>query len=134
MLALRDHAPSTGTYEVTLPAEANSPRLARAAVAQQCAAWGLGRLCEEASLLVSELVGNAVRHAGTVIHVTLVAFVNGLRLEVTDGSGLPLRPQGVTLQAEGGRGLAIVDALATHHGVEGHPHGKTVWAELSWTR
>jgi hypothetical protein len=55
-------------------------------------------------------------------------------VEVTDGSTLPLRPQTPPLVAEGGRGLAIVDALASHHGVEGHPHGKTVWAELSCTR
>ena len=119
------------TYETTLPAEPASAPLARSAVQQHCRRWGLGDLCEDATLIVTELVANAVRHAGTVIRLRLRRTDGGLRLEVTDGSPRPVRLTSPGLLDEGGRGLALVDALATHYGVEGQPGGKTVWAELT---
>ena len=51
-------------------------------------------------------------------------------MEVSDGSTQPIRPRIATPADEGGRGLALVDALASHHGVRNSPGGKTVWAEL----
>jgi PAS domain S-box-containing protein len=86
-----------------------------------------------AELVVSELVTNALLHAGppVVVGVGVAATDDGVRVEVHDTSrALPVRPladdAGMT-----GRGLAIVDALASRWGVEPLPDGKVVWAELN---
>ncbi len=118
------------TYHATYPAEPRSVGAARAAVQKSCQRWGYGRLCDDAKLIVSELVGNAVRHAGTDIGLTLLARREGLRMEVSDGSSRPVRPRIATPADEGGRGLTLVDALASHHGVRRSATGKMVWAEL----
>lgn len=118
------------TYHATYPAEAHSVGVARAAVKENCHRWGYGCLYDDAALIVSELVCNAVRHAGTDIGLTLMSRRRGLRVEVSDGSTRPIRPRIATTADEGGRGLALVDALASHHGVRSAPGGKTVWAEL----
>jgi anti-sigma regulatory factor (Ser/Thr protein kinase) len=120
----------SATYVVSLPAEAMSVRRARAVVAAHCAAWGLDGVSEDASLIASELVSNSVQHAGTVIQLTVSAFPGVLRLEVSDQSTRPIRPQTPPASADGGRGLLLVDSLAAHYGVEGRPDGKTIWAEL----
>ena len=125
-----DQTDDPTTYETTLPAEPGSAPLARSAVERHCGRWDLSELCDDATLIVSELVSNAVRHAGTVIGLRLRRTDRGIRLEVTDGSVRPIRRTTPGVLDEGGRGLALVDALATHYGVEGHPGGKTVWAEL----
>ena len=122
---------NTARYQVTLPADVMSPRRARAIVAAQCAAWGLDGVSDDAAVIVSELVSNSVQHAATFIHLTLFAFSDLLRLEVSDQSPRPLRHETRSALAEGGRGLLLVDALAGHYGVVGGPEGKTVWAELS---
>lgn len=140
MFAPRDHdhdhdqVATTSFFEMTLPADDRSPRRARAAVAEHCDTWGLRRVSEDAALIVSELVANAARHAGTGIHLTVRGLTEVLRLEVSDGCTAPLRYPAPTLLAEGGRGLLLVDALASHHGVVGRVDGKTVWAELDAVR
>lgn len=121
---------TTTTYHATYPAEPRSVGAARAAVQQSCQRWGYGRLCDDAKLIVSELVCNAVRHAGTDIGLTLITRREGLRMEVSDGSTRPIRARIAGPSDEGGRGLALVDALASHHGVRRSAIGKTVWAEL----
>ena len=118
------------TYHATYPAEPRTVGVARAAVQESCQRWGYGQLSADAELIVSELVCNAVRHAGTDIGLTLITRREGLRLEVSDSSTRPIRPRIATPSDEGGRGLALVDALASHHGVRNSPGGKTVWAEL----
>ena len=118
------------TYHATYPAEPHSVGVARTAVKENCHRWGYGGLCDDAALIVSELVCNAVRHAGTDIGLTLTARREGLRMEVSDGSTQPIRPRIATPADQDGRGLALVDALASHHGVRSSPGGKTVWAEL----
>jgi anti-sigma regulatory factor (Ser/Thr protein kinase) len=92
---------------------------------------------ENAALLVSELVGNAVRHGrplpGGVISVSWSHDDGCLVLEVTDGGSVSGAPQ---LRRAGpydtrGRGLAIVDALAHSWGVVDRNEASTVWVELS---
>jgi anti-sigma regulatory factor (Ser/Thr protein kinase) len=121
------------TYRATYAAEPQSVRAARDAVQQSCQQWGYGRLCDDAKLIVSELVCNAVQHAGTDVALTLMARRRGLRMEVADKSTGDLQPRTAGPMDEGGRGLVLVDALASHHGVRRTPGGKTVWAELDMT-
>jgi anti-sigma regulatory factor (Ser/Thr protein kinase) len=92
---------------------------------------------EDLALLVSELVTNAVRHAGLSSRDPIdVKLVNGgrtVRLAVHDGGHgfafSPARDEGPPVA--GGRGLAIVDALSASWGVDREGDGCTVWCELA---
>lgn len=83
------------------------------------------------ALLVSELATNAMLHGEGQVRVRVVPRDAGVRVEVGDaGSRLPAR-RSSELDAEGGRGIALVEALASAWGVESSsPDGKTVWFEL----
>lgn len=88
-------------------------------------------LLDTLELLVSELVTNAVVHAGTPCTISLLRFGDRLRVEVADGSGdLPVHSDPPAL-AEGGRGVGLVamlsDGCGSHHSPEG---GKICWFEL----
>ena len=86
---------------------------------------------DEVTLLVSELASNAVRHASTPFTVSMQCDGTTVRVEVADHDpALPV-PQQPHAEAVTGRGLLIVDALATRWGVEPSADGKTVWFELA---
>ncbi|MBA3266685.1 MAG: ATP-binding protein [Acidimicrobiia bacterium] len=82
-------------------------------------------------LLVTELVTNAIRHADSHVDVAIRLLPETLRVEVRDTA--EGRPAVVDAgpDAERGRGLAMVDALAEAWGVEPDGHGKVVWFEIS---
>lgn len=113
-----------------LPPRPASASVARELVACACHDWGFDGLIDDLSLVVTELVANAVRHAGTQMEIRLINLDCGIRLEVQDQSTRPLRPRPSTVVDEGGRGLMLVDALATRYGVEGEAKGKRVWVEM----
>lgn len=89
------------------------------------------RPTDEAVLLVSELVGNAVRHTGAhVIGLRMARRRGWVRAEVRDPSRglpclLPVHPLDTT-----GRGLFLVDTLSDRWGVDLLPRGKTTWFEM----
>ncbi|MFJ4081554.1 SpoIIE family protein phosphatase [Streptomyces iakyrus] len=84
-----------------------------------------------ATLLVSELVTNAVRFATGPITVRLIRSGHGLLCEVGDtGNGRP-RLRRADLLDDGGRGLSIVHRLTTRWGVRWTETGKVVWAEVA---
>ena len=85
---------------------------------------------DTALLVVTELVTNAVRHGQSTVTLAVTVDDGRLLLEVADeGSGVPnVRHPG--WQAVGGRGLLLVEALATRWGVQRLHGGKVVWAEL----
>lgn len=88
-------------------------------------------IVETAVLLTSEIVTNALVHAAD--GATLVIEANGTsaRIEVLDpGHPTYLAPLEVDPWSEHGRGLAIVDRLASAWGVEARGYGKAVWFEL----
>lgn len=99
-------------------------------VVTACCSWGLASICDDVALVVTELVANAVRHAGTDIEISVAHITDGVRLEVRDGSTRPLRPRAALSSDEGGRGLLLVDALSSRYGVLGDANGKSVWVEL----
>ncbi|MGV9556276.1 ATP-binding protein [Streptomyces sp. NPDC003401] len=91
-------------------------------------------MTEDAVLLVSELVGNAVRHTGArVFGLRLRRRRGWIRVEVRDPSrGLPcLMP--VQETDVSGRGLFLVDELSDRWGVDLLPRGKTTWFEMRVT-
>jgi anti-sigma regulatory factor (Ser/Thr protein kinase) len=83
----------------------------------------------DARLVVSELVTNAVLHARTPIEVQVLLGAGTLRIEVTD-SGLD-RPHVWAERDRGGRGLPIVEAVASGWGVLDQGSRKTVWCEIA---
>lgn len=86
-------------------------------------------LVGDAVLLTSELVTNAVRHARTPFEVEVVCD-GAVRVVVRDGSAEPPMVQHPEPDELGGRGLLLVEALATRWGFEANGQGKTVWFEL----
>ncbi|WP_431783116.1 ATP-binding protein [Streptomyces chumphonensis] len=107
---------------------------ARAGLRVTLATWGLTAIEEEASLVLSELLTNAVRHAnvpGRQIETRYLLVPDGLRVEVHDACDVrPVMelPAGATT---GGWGLPLVDVLAARWGVSDRQGpGKVVWAEL----
>jgi two-component sensor histidine kinase len=108
---------------------------ARHFIARTLAAWqGLTGAAETAVLLTSELVTNALRYSqGSVkVHVDVDEQTQTVRISVHDAD--PRMPQllAVAAEAENGRGLWLVDALAKRWGTEQLPgDGKQVWFELA---
>lgn len=117
-----------------LRASSSAPSQARTFVAEQLHA-DLGELyeqslCDDALLLTSELVTNAVLHARTGVELSVVTGDHGIHVEVADDDpGLP-RQRRAGLEGLGGRGLALVAALAGDWGVRLAPPGKVVWFDL----
>jgi PAS domain S-box-containing protein len=108
-----------------------SARQARQVVSEALVAAGRPELDDSATLLVSELVTNAIMHARTFIDVVVAATATGLYVGVNDRSDQFPARRDYGAQATTGRGLALVDVVATRHGVQSHDDGsKTVWFEL----
>ena len=120
--------------EKTLRAEAGSVRQARNLVMARLIDAGCTiETIEKARLVTSELATNAVRHASGDRYTVDVDVDHGvLRVEILDddpsGSVEPGRPRP---EAEGGRGLWLVDVLAQRWGVRPTPSGKAVWFQMA---
>lgn len=120
-----------------LPFEPASASVARRHIVNALRARAVAAVTyEDAALIVSELVGNALRHGramrGGRLRVGWEFGDEGLRLEVTDGGdGVPLLRPGVDALASNGRGLEIVASVAEAWGFASEPEGTVVWARLS---
>ncbi|GGW82365.1 ATP-binding protein [Streptomyces lucensis JCM 4490] len=133
--------PSTELVQ-RLSATPRGARLARRLTADQLATWGYAHDSEQndtAQLLVAELAANAVTHGRVPgrdfeLRLLLRPDADALRIEVSDARGdRPLRFLAGGLEDEGGRGLVVVQVLASLWGVDERDVGKTVWAELPLT-
>ena len=116
----------------TLPPAGSSPSTARRIVESVVNAHRLDNVLDEALLLVTELVTNAVVHAGTDIDVRVDAGDKRLRVEVIDRTPglLHIDSHLPSDQREGGRGLLLLDALAAEWGTRHFSWGKSVWFVL----
>ncbi|WP_330461457.1 ATP-binding protein [Streptomyces sp. NBC_00820] len=120
-----------------MPPVAGSVSVARRQARKVMADWKVSPdIVEDALLVVSELVTNAIVHAlpPAVLRLSWLceAGLGTLRVEVGDaGPALPdgFSPPGIDPD-EHGRGEEIVHALATRHGLRVHLGGVTRWAEL----
>ncbi len=107
-------------------------QIRRFAVAK-CVESGYGGACDTMALLVSEVATNALVHGAGEVRVAVSEGDGALRVEVADdGPGRPVL-QEFGPDAEGGRGMALVAALADAWGVQERPGGKTVWFEVRRT-
>lgn len=112
-----------------------SARSARETVLDVLARAGRDDLADTASLLVSELVTNAIVHARTPIELEVVAGHEGLRVSVHDHSPAMPSPRHYGRAATTGRGLSMVKLMSDRHGADHHPgDGKIVWFELGRLR
>ncbi|MFJ8003605.1 SpoIIE family protein phosphatase [Streptomyces fagopyri] len=109
---------------------------ARSFVRDTLQGWGFADIVDDAVVLTSELVTNAVVHAGTSADVLCLRSDEGVRIEVADRypeREIPLQASAVNMGSpdrEGGRGLQLCAALAGHWGVEYSPTHKQVWFQL----
>ncbi|MEV4867528.1 SpoIIE family protein phosphatase [Streptomyces syringium] len=109
---------------------------ARSFVRDTLQGWGFPDVIDDAVVLTSELVTNAVVHAGTAADVLCVRLDTGVRVEVADRypeRELPLHNPGRHfggVDREGGRGLLLCAALAGRWGVEYSATHKKVWFQL----
>jgi anti-sigma regulatory factor (Ser/Thr protein kinase) len=127
----------TVPQSVTIPAVPGQVRAARAFVAGVLGASHPH--ADAALLLASELVTNSVRHSGSavpggLVTVTVAAGGGGVRVEVTDrsGDGVPVLLPAASADddAEGSRGMRLVDALAARWGYQRGGGYATTWFEL----
>ncbi|MFJ4283515.1 SpoIIE family protein phosphatase [Streptomyces massasporeus] len=109
---------------------------ARSFVRDTLQGWGFADIVDDAVVLTSELVTNAVVHAGTSADVLCLRSDEGVRIEVADRypeREIPLQATAINMGSpdrEGGRGLQLCAALAGRWGVEYTPTHKTVWFQL----
>ncbi|MEV6486561.1 SpoIIE family protein phosphatase [Streptomyces sp. NPDC051576] len=111
-----------------LPEAPQAAGQARRHVRDQLAGWGLEELTMSTELLVSELVGNVVRHAKGPIRLRLLRS-RSLICEVYDGSLSTPRIQRAEYTDEDGRGLYLVSELCRRWGARYLAEGKCIWAE-----
>jgi len=113
-----------------LPAQPSSVGEARRLVRHSLASAGREDLVETAELLVSEVVTNALLHAGTPIDLAVFVADGGLRVEIGDGSPHFPSRRGYAPTAGTGRGLMLLQQMVDDWGVVPNPLGKTVWFQL----
>ncbi len=121
---------------VSVPHARSSVSAARHALADELTASGIpAPMRDDAVLVLSELVSNAIRHAEPLpsgeIRVRWALRRDLLHLEITDGGALT-RPQAAVaaVSSLGGRGLDIVRTICSEWGVTEEASGVTVWADL----
>lgn len=110
------------------PADIMAPATVRRFTRGVLADWQV--VPDQALVIVSELATNAVVHAGTDFEVTLTLFDGSVRIEVADTDTRFPAPAVIPSGATGGRGLMLVEALATSWGVEPAMGSKVVWADV----
>ncbi len=123
--------PRFRTGSVELGPDTGGVPLAREFLRDRCREWSCGEVLDDALLVTTELVTNALVHAGPLCELRAVLSGTVLRLQVSDsGVGMP-DPRAAKDTDEGGRGLLLIGALCAAWGTVALPAGgKVVWAEL----
>ncbi|MEU7649054.1 SpoIIE family protein phosphatase [Streptomyces huasconensis] len=126
----------TARAAATFDPVGRSVATARSFVRDTLQGWGFTDIVDDAVVLTSELVTNAVVHAGTAADVLCLRSEDAVRIEVSDRypeREIPLQQSSVNMGSpdrEGGRGLQLCAALATRWGVDYTPTHKLVWFQL----
>ncbi|MFD5065404.1 SpoIIE family protein phosphatase [Streptomyces sp. NPDC058394] len=129
LLARTKALPKDRVLTLSLPADPEAAPIARAAARRQLEAWGVDEeTAYTAQLIVSELVGNAVRYGAPPLQLRLI-FERMLTCEVSDTATSAPQVKHARTIDETGRGLFIIASLADQWGTRYQTQGKTVWAE-----
>ena len=122
---------SNGTARLELPDSAAAVRIGRRFLVTRAHAVGASDLTDDAALVASELVANAMQHGKPPITLTVHATADEITVEVHDtGREALIRP----VPSSGnmtGRGLLLVEQLGAQWGVRRDGSGKTVWCTLT---
>ncbi|OIJ96797.1 ATP-binding protein [Streptomyces sp. MUSC 14] len=132
MTAARTTATGIPGYTQTVPCVPESARRARILVSTALNAWGIGELAEAGTLVVSELITNAIDHTPCRLVRVVIRRQTAevVRIGVADKCRATPEPGRPDDQAEDGRGLLLVESLSWRWGYDLHRWGKIVWAEL----
>ncbi len=112
------------------PAQPRAVAGARAFVREALERWREDELVDTVTLLLSELVTNAVIHAAAAPTVAVHLLPDRVHVEVADDDTTRLQARDAPLSAESGRGLTLVEALAHRWGQVALPGGKVVWFDV----
>ncbi len=115
-----------------LPSDHTAAARARRFVAETLQQWELAQAIPDVELLTSELVTNAILHARSAATLDIVRRNGTVRVEVGDDSPTPPKLRAYSPDAPTGRGLVLVDRIASRWGYDlaGGTPGKCVWFEL----
>jgi PAS domain S-box-containing protein len=129
LVLLRTPPACTASAAIELAASAESVPDARLFADATLSLWGWhdGEGRDTILLLTSEVVTNAVRHGHGPIRLRLRLMRQHLAVEVTDSSAVHPQSRRIAPDAESGRGLSIITALAEDWGIRPTSDGKTVW-------
>jgi anti-sigma regulatory factor (Ser/Thr protein kinase) len=119
------------TAELRLARTPGAVPHARRYVAAAVRAAGYDEEVSFAELAVTELVTNAVLHGRSPIAVRVLPGASSVRIEVADGSRISPVRAAPGRDAMTGRGLDLVEAIATRWGVEIGREGKVVWCDIA---
>lgn len=125
------HLVEAAERTMVVPSVPSSVASVRRYTVAACHRGGLDVLADTAALLVSEVATNALVHACGDVRVTATVNGRSLRVEVSDDDPALPAPRRASATDEGGRGLALLEALAGSWGTEPRPDGKTVWFILT---
>ncbi|MEU5429518.1 ATP-binding protein [Streptomyces olivoreticuli] len=128
------YPPPHPSRAISLPATVRSVAAARRFSEGLLAEWGLHELAGDTALLLSELVTNAVVHvpdAAGDIELALTRAQGHLIAQVTDTGGHLPRCGEAGPDSENGRGMWLVEQIATRWGHRPSARGKTVWFTLA---
>ncbi|MFE7393355.1 SpoIIE family protein phosphatase [Streptomyces sp. NPDC057582] len=129
LLARTKALPKDRVLTLSLPADPEAAPIARAAARHQLDVWGVDEeTAYTTELIVSELVGNAVRYGAPPLQLRLI-FERMLTCEVSDNATSAPQVKHARTIDETGRGLFIIASLADQWGTRYQSQGKTVWAE-----
>lgn len=137
---VRQALPVITSRPISMAAMPTAAGVARDEVRLTLREWGFPQLCDDAELIITELVANAINAVTAeadpdcvpVITIRLARTGTTVRIEVLDSSPkLPVLCE-VTADDLSGRGLSIVNALTNGNwGWQPLPHGKIVWGDLA---
>jgi anti-sigma regulatory factor (Ser/Thr protein kinase) len=116
--------------EQTLAADQGAPARARESVRAACA-HHVPHLLDDALLLVSEVVTNAVKHGREPVRLQVDCDGAGIVVAVEDGNPAMPRTRRMDRRRHSGRGLMLVQRLAADWGVRRTDGGKQVWFRLA---
>ncbi|MGK5679298.1 ATP-binding protein [Actinoplanes sp. URMC 104] len=135
-VAIASRLPLTERVSLTLDPEPEAPSAARNLIGDACLAWDRAELLHPGRAVMSELVSNAIEHAGTPMTVVVSLRGAGIHLSVADGVAEPPRLIRPSRERPGrplddrGHGLRLVGTLAVAWGSLPTRTGKVVWATL----